>query len=318
MYSSCTLCGRNCGVDREKQIGYCRESSVMRIALASLHFGEEPPIVGRGGSGTVFFSGCSLGCSICQNFQISRGEKRESRSMGREVGVEEFARICLTLQREGAENINLVTGTHFIPSILEGLRIAGEAGLSLPIVWNSSGFDSVTALSLLAPEVDIFLVDCKTLDGRVAERFCNTSEYPQVVREGLDFIVQNRALEIDKDEEGLHTLRRGVIIRHLVIPGYLESTRMVLRLYSRKYREKAVLSLMAQYTPPANEAKPRRTLSAREYEEVLNMFDEFGIEDGFLQEPEFAVPEEREWLPDFSKWKVFPSDLAKTVWHHQF
>lgn len=346
MYESCTLCGRNCKVNRREEYGYCGESAVMKIALASLHFGEEPPLVKKGGSGTIFFSGCSLGCSICQNFQISRGGAAEwggwgewgepggrfgcenagvpfrigqkNRPMGREVEVEEFARICLALEREGAENINLVTGTHFIPSILEGLRIAREKGLNLPIVWNSSGYDSLTGLALLVPVVDIFLVDCKTLDPRTAESICRAPEYPGTVLEGLAYMVRHRALEIDRDKAGewdLSSLRRGVIIRHLVIPGFLKSTRQVLQHYSREYRIQAILSLMTQYAAPSKSVYPRRGLSRGEYEEVTAMLLEYDIEDGFLQEPEFDSSIDPEWLPDFSTRHVFPSDTAKTVWH---
>ena len=177
LYRKCTLCPRACGVDRNAgKLGFCRESSTMRIACATLHHGEEPPITGKGGSGTIFFTGCTLQCRFCQNHQISRG------GIGREVSIEEFADICLKLQSSGAENINLVTGTMFIPSIALGIGLAKEKGLNIPILWNSSGFESSEAVDMLNSFIDVYLPDIKTLNHTFASTFFNAIHYPEAAK----------------------------------------------------------------------------------------------------------------------------------------
>ncbi|MDR0323417.1 MAG: radical SAM protein, partial [Treponema sp.] len=160
-YTSCKLCPRNCGVNRlSGETGFCGETAALRIGAAVIHFGEEPPLVGFGGSGTIFISGCNLGCSFCQNYQISQG----SPSLGSEVSSEKFAEICAALRDKGAENINIVTGSHAIPAIAEGFIAAKNAGVKIPALWNSSGYENTEALELLRDHIDIYLPDLKTLD----------------------------------------------------------------------------------------------------------------------------------------------------------
>jgi putative pyruvate formate lyase activating enzyme len=288
--------------------GFCREGAAVRAAWAGLHFGEEPPVTGRGGSGTIFFTGCTLKCRYCQNDQLSRS------GLGAELDPGELARLMLRLQGEGAENVNLVTGSHFAPGIVEAARLAGARGLAIPLLWNSSGYESRATLELLAPWIQVWLPDCKTLDAELARRLMGAPDYPQVVREALAFMIEARPLAWEGER-----LQQGVIVRHLVLPGYPRSTREVLAWYREHLYGKALLSLMVQYTPnrralelsDAREAGPSIRVSAAEYDQVLGWIEELGIEEGFIQEPESGS----EWLPDFSRPDPFPEGQARAVWH---
>ena len=308
-YARCLLCPRACGADRLGSArGFCREGAAVRAAWAGLHFGEEPPVTGRGGSGTIFFTGCTLKCRYCQNDQLSRS------GLGAELSPEELAALMLRLQAEGAENVNLVTGSHFAPGIVEAARLAGAWGLAIPLLWNSSGYESRTALELLAPWIQIWLPDCKTLDPELARSLMSAADYPQVAREALAFMVEARPLQWEGER-----LRQGVIVRHLVLPGHPLSTREVLAWFRERLYGKALLSLMVQYTPnrralelaEAREAGPSSRVSAAEYDQVLGWIEELGIEEGFIQEPEPGS----EWLPDFSRPAPFPEGQARAVWH---
>jgi putative pyruvate formate lyase activating enzyme len=275
----------------------------MRIAWAGLHFGEEPPLTGEGGSGTVFFSGCSLRCAFCQNYQISQ------EGMGLDVQPREFADIALRLQAMGAANLNLVTPGHFIPSIIRGIGLARAEGLALPVLWNSSGYESVEGVEALAGTVDVWLPDLKTLDPGLAGRFFGTPDYPEAATAA---ILAMASLSGPVMEGGL--MKRGTILRHLVIPGRLDATRAVLAWFAEHLRGRALLSLMSQYTPIlAMRAKgaPARQVDPAEHEAVLGMLEEFGLEDGFYQE---LVPGQ-EWLPDFGRPAPFSSELARPLWH---
>jgi len=296
-YSPCRLCPRNCGVNRlAGETGFCGETAVLRIGAAVIHRGEEPPLVGTGGSGTIFISGCNLGCSFCQNHQISQGEKE---SLGRAVTTEEFAKICAALRDKGAENINIVTGSHAIPAIVDGLAAAKSAGVQIPVLWNSSGYETTEALELLRENVDIYLPDLKTLDSEISGKFFNAPDYPQTASSAI-----LKMLEMADTKE-------KVIIRHLILPGFLESSKTVLRWFAENAAG-AQLSLMTQYTPiPNGKPMPNRFLTEEEYETVLSWLEEFGIEDGFCQE----LVTGSEWLPDFRKQNPFSSELSVPVWH---
>jgi putative pyruvate formate lyase activating enzyme len=307
-YKSCWLCPRNCGVDRlAGEIGFCGETAVLRLAAALLHFGEEPPLVGKGGSGTIFVSGCNLGCAFCQNYQISQGEERNGAkrdALGKIVSAEEFASVCAALRDKGAENINIVTGSHAIPAIIEGIRAAREKGVRLPVLWNSSAYESSRALELLKDHVDIYLPDLKTLDGGIAAKFFNAPDYPQTA-----------AAAILKMAD-MAKAREKVIVRHLILPGYLESTRDVLRWFAQNVKDRAVLSLMTQYTPVSGKASalndiPKSFLSREEYDTVMGYLEEFNIDDGFCQE----LVTGSDWLPDFNRHNPFSSELSVPVWH---
>jgi putative pyruvate formate lyase activating enzyme len=301
LYSHCNLCPRNCGIDRlTGEIGFCGETAALRIAAAVIHRGEEPPLVGTGGSGTIFISGCNLGCAFCQNYQISQGENRKG-SLGKAVNTEEFAKICAALRDKGAENINIVTGSHAIPAIVEGLKAAKSAGVQIPALWNSSGYETTEALELLREHIDIYLPDLKILDSEIANKFFNTPDYPKTASSAILKMIEMAGA---KDK---------VIIRHLILPSYLESSRTVLRWFAENAAGCAQLSLMTQYTPIPNRDRPMpiRFITEEEYETVLGWLEEFGIEDGFCQE----LVTGSEWLPDFRKQNPFSSELSVPVWH---
>lgn len=305
-YAPCLLCPRACGVDRlGGERGFCREGTAVRAAWAGLHFGEEPPVAGGGGSGTIFFSGCTLKCRYCQNDQLSR------EGLGAELTAEELAGLMLRLQEEGAANVNLVTGTHFAPGIAAAAALARDRGLRVPLLWNSSGYESRPALELLSPWIGVWLPDCKTLDPELARRLLGAPEYPEAAREALGFMADAAPLRWEGER-----LRQGVIVRHLVLPGRLESTRAVLAWFRERLHGRALLSMMVQYTPNARLGavggdSPRRRVSEAEYEQVLGWLEELGIEEGFIQELESGS----DWLPDFRRPNPFPPGQARAVWH---
>ena len=304
LYNPCKLCPRICGVNRlAKEIGICGETSKLRIATAVIHKGEEPPLVGTGGSGTIFVSGCNLGCSFCQNYQVSQGNEYNI-SLGKAVSAEEFANICAALQDKGAENINIVTGSHAVPGLIEGFIAARKIGVNLPILWNSSGYDSIRTLEHLKDYIDIYLPDLKTLDSEIAAKFFNAPDYPEIATKAILKMTNNTQ---DKAK---------VIVRHLVLPGFLDSTRSVLKWFADNVKTRALLSLMTQYTPiehspNSNREMPNRYLSEDEYNTVLEWLEEFKIEDGFCQE----LVTGSSWLPDFKKHNPFSSELSVPVWH---
>jgi len=301
LYSACKLCPRLCGADRYTKTGFCGESSALRIGAAVIHRGEEPPLVGKGGSGTIFVSGCGLGCSFCQNFQISQGEGGGA-ALGKVVSSETFANICSALRDRGAENINIVTGSHAVPVIIEGICAARRAGVCLPVLWNSSAYENVETLELLRDYIDIFLPDLKTLDSGIAAMYFNAPDYPAVAAAAILKMIEMLG----------ENTREKLIIRHLILPGHLESTRQVLRWFADNAKDRAVLSLMTQYTPIPGSEKPmpKRCLNVQEYETVLNWLDEFGIDDGFCQE----LVTGSDWLPDFRRHNPFSSELSVPVW----
>ena len=304
-YESCRLCGRSCGVDRRNTIAWCGQKDTIRMAWAGLHFGEEPPVTGEGGSGTLFFSGCTLGCPFCQNWQISR------HGMGKDISTEEFVAICRVLKDAGAENLNLVTPSHFIPGLAELLPLLKSEGVDLPVVWNSSGQEAPEALEAVAGDIDIFLPDLKTLDHRVAREYYRFEAYPAIAEPAIKKMILSRPLVLD--EKGV--MKKGVLLRHLILPGEIESTRQVLEWFARNGKDRALLSLMSQYTPVPTpdfpHVRPDRYLSEEEYEQVLEGLQEYDLEDGFIQE----LITGDDWLPDFNKPRPFSSELSKALWH---
>jgi len=299
LYSPCRLCPRNCGVDRlAGETGFCGEGAGLRIAFAGLHRGEEPPLVGTGGSGTIFVSGCNLGCAFCQNYQISQGERGER--LGKEVSAQTFAGICAALRGRGAENINIVTGSHAVPALVEGICAARQAGVGLPVLWNSSAYEDIRTLELLRGYVDVYLPDLKTLDSGIAAKYFNAPDYPAAAAAAI--------LKMIEMAGG----REKVIIRHLILPGHLESTRQALRWFADNAKGRALLSLMTQYTPlrGRGQSAPQRYLNAEEYKTVMGWLEEFDIEDGFCQE----LVTGSDWLPDFRRPNPFSSELSVPVW----
>jgi len=302
-YKNCCLCPRLCRTDRSAgKTGFCRMTAETSLCLASLHFGEEPPVTGEGGSGTLFFAGCTLQCSFCQNGQLSHQD------LGSVVSDEELAGIMLRLQEAGAENINLVTGTHFIPGIRAALDIARGRKMALPLVWNTSSYDLWDAVSPLHNDIQYYLTDLKTLNPETAMRFYHAPDYPGVASR---FILQ--ALENLNSSSGA-VEGQGLILRHLVMPGMLGDTEQVIKWYADNAQGRAHLSLMMQYTPVkwAPDADiPDRKVTGDEFDVILDMLDRYGIEEGFIQEPS----EETVWLPDFSRADSFPARESRVLWH---
>lgn len=318
-YAACSLCGRGCGADRSAgRTGFCGETDELRVAVASIHRGEEPPVTGLGGSGTVFVTGCTLRCSFCQNHQISRG------GMGAPVSPSLFAELCLELEARGAENVNIVTGSHAVPAVARGLAEARARGLRIPALWNSSGYETVEAIDLAAGQIQAYLPDLKTLDAGTASRYFKAADYPQAAAAAILRMAELRPLafapargplpEGASEADRPQVLSSGVIVRHLVLPGLLEDTRAVLRWFSERLRGRALISVMTQYTPVRSSPDadlPERFVDEREFDAVLGMLEEFGIEDGFYQE--LVVGDD--WLPDFERINPFSSELSVPVWH---
>lgn len=296
---------------RQEDRGFCGESDRLRVAWAGLHKGEEPPLTGKNGSGTIFFSGCTLKCGSCQNCQIS------SQGMGREVSAAQLREMMLRVQERGAANINLVTASHFAPSVVGCVAEAREQGLSIPVVWNSSGYEQLSTLDLLRETVDVFLPDCKTLDVQVSRRLMGAPDYPEVVRSVLTKMADDKPLIVEASQ-----VRQGVIVRHLVLPGLLDQSREVLEWFAGNLGDQALLSLMFQYTPVTSEGweqerrlqqGPQRRVSRREYDELLTWLEELGIDDGFVQDP----AQNDDWLPDFTRRNPFPKGQAVPLWHYE-
>ena len=278
----CTLCPRRCRVDRiAGEVGRCGIGARARIAGYGPHFGEEALLVGRGGSGTIFLTGCSLRCCFCQNFAISRGDEP-----GREVDDGEFAAIMLELQALGCSNINLVTPSHVVPQILAALVRAVEGGLRIPLVYNSSGYDSAPVLNLLADAVDIYLPDCKFWHPETATRYAGAPDYPGSARRAIQRM-HRQVGDLDIGPDGL--ARRGLLVRHLLMPGLGAETAAILRFLAEQISPRTYVNLMAQYHPCGEaERYPElcRGVSGAEYRQALACARSLGLTR--LDQPDLA------------------------------
>lgn len=291
-FESCTLCPRKCKVNRlAQETGACHADAQMRAARAALHFWEEPCISGQEGSGAVFFSGCALGCVFCQNTDISRGQD------GEVISIDRLAQICLNLQAQGANNINLVTAGHYVPAVAESLRRAKAQGLTIPVVYNSSGYETPRTLQLLEGLVDIYLPDMKYMDTQLAKQYSHAEDYPVVAKEALAEMVRQCPV-CEFDERGI--MKKGVIVRHLLLPGHVRNSKEVLAYLYETYRDQIYISIMSQYTPVQQIKKYpelNRRVTKREYERLLDFAMELGIENGFFQEGD---PVGESFIPAFN------------------
>ena len=242
--ADCNLCPRQCRVNRvSDELGFCQTGRKARVAAAHLHFGEEDPLVGRQGSGTIFFAGCNLGCVFCQNVDISH-----TTSPRQEVSSQQLARIMLDLQGQGAQNINLVTPSHVLPQILQALDLAAQKGLHLPLVYNSSGYDLVHTLQLLEGIVDIYMPDTKFFHSGPAHTYCHARDYPQRAREAiLEMHRQVGDLVVDREGKAI----QGLMVRHLLMPDDLAGTRDWLSFLAQEVSVHTYLNIMDQYRPCA-------------------------------------------------------------------
>jgi putative pyruvate formate lyase activating enzyme len=272
---SCDLCPRGCGVNRLlDERGYCRTGRLACVASYSPHFGEEPPLVGSSGSGTIFFSGCNLSCVFCQNYDISQLDQ------GREVSAEDLARMMLALQREGCHNINFVTPTHVIPQILEALVLAGKKGLNVPLVYNSGGYDSVETLRLLEGIFDIYMPDAKYGSDEPALKYSQAPQYTHFMKSAIREM-HRQVGDLVLDEEGIAVM--GLLVRHLVLPAGHAGTAEVVRFLAQEISPNTYLNIMPQYRPEYNACNfPEldRRITGQEYADALRLAARAGLTQG--------------------------------------
>lgn len=290
----CECCPRRCGINRlAGETGFCRVAGDILLSHAGLHFGEEPPISGTRGSGTVFFAGCNLRCVFCQNWQISQ---EFAPAEVRTLTVAGLADEMLRLQSEGAHNINFVSPSHMIFQMADAIQAARQKGLTVPIVYNSNGYDSVEALRQIRGLVDIYLPDIKYLDNTPGRNFSLAGDYADVISAVLlEMFSQAGWLELDGD--GI--ARRGLLVRHLVLPGHLENSKACLK-FLAELSPDITVSIMSQYSPQYKACgipELNRTLTVEEYEEITEYALELGLENAFIQ----TLESQQAYLPDFSK-----------------
>ncbi len=275
----CDICPRNCGISRYTSTkGLCRMTATLKIASINLHFGEEPPISGKRGSGTIFFSGCPLRCKFCQNYPISQLLN------GNYMTEEELAEKMIELQERGAHNINLVTPSHFVPQIVRATYIAREMGLKIPLAYNTSGYDSVETLKLLDGIVDIYMPDIKYSDNYWARKLSSAPNYWDVVRPAVKEMYRQVG-PLRMDEEGI--AYRGVLIRHLVLPHNASGTEEVFRFIAEEIGRDVYISLMSQYFPTYRAIEDEmvgRKVEYEEYQFVIELLYKYGLENGYIQE----------------------------------
>ncbi len=314
----CECCPRRCGVNRlAGKTGFCKVGGNILLAHAGLHFGEEPPISGTCGSGTIFFAGCNLCCAFCQNWQISQEfDARWNATSGRVLSVleepappktlkaTELADEMLRLQSEGAHNINFVSPSHMIFQMADAIQAARQKGLTVPIVYNSNGYDSIEALRQIRGRVDIYLPDIKYMDNALGQKFSAVRDYagviPGVLREMLD---QVGLLELDDDGIAV----RGLLVRHLVLPGQLENSKACLK-FLAELNPDITVSIMSQYSPQYKACgipELNRTLTAEEYDEITDYALELGLENAFIQ----TLESQEHYLPDFNHAVPFKNEL---------
>ena len=311
----CDLCPRKCLVDRKKgEKGICGQTENLKVARAALHFWEEPCISGDAGSGAVFFSGCPLHCVFCQNENIANG------TVGKEISLERLVDIFLELQEKRANNINLVTPGHFVPQIVKALDQARKEGLTLPVVYNTSSYETVDTIKMLEGYVDIYLPDFKYLSAELADAYSHAADYPQVAKLALQEMVRQVGsaqfeivsgensgrvtdelfTDVDYGDGELERMLQGVVVRHLVLPGYVEESKNVIRYLYETYGNQIYISIMNQYTPMSGievqYPELGRKITLREYDEVVDYAIESGVENGFIQEGETA---EESFIPEF-------------------
>jgi len=289
----CNKCPRKCNKERREgdtaSYGYCQVSVLPKVARAALHFWEEPCISGEEGSGTVFFSGCNLRCVYCQNVEIAAGVR------GKEISVERLSEIFLELQEKGANNINLVTPSHYYMQIKEALLLVKDK-LHIPVISNTSSYESVEVLQEIEGLIDIYLADFKYMSRELAEKYSHAKDYPQVAAAALSEMFRQVG-EPEFDERGM--MKKGMIVRHLLLPGCKDDSKAVLEYLYKTFGDSIFISIMNQYTPLSHVEKYpelNRNVTEEEYEEVVDFAIELGIENGFIQEGETA---EESFIPAF-------------------
>ncbi len=293
-YSNCILCPRSCGVDRSTSTGACNSTDKCKIVRAALHYWEEPCISGENGSGTIFFAGCTLGCVFCQNYAISDGKSQ----YGVEVDVDRLVEIFFELEEKGANNINFVTPTHYMPHIKEAIKRAKAKGFSLPFIYNTSGYERVEMLRELDGLIDVYLPDMKYFDKELAFKYSKAIDYVTVVREAIKEMVRQVGKTIF-DEKGM--LQKGIIVRHMILPAHTKDSKNVIEYLYKNYGDDIYISIMNQYTPVKTDRMKRypelgRSITDREYDKVIDYAVELGVENAYIQEGETC---KESFIPSF-------------------
>ncbi len=289
MNNNCKLCAFNCNVNRKLSLGACKCGSLPKIALANIHMWEEPCISGTNGSGTVFFSGCNFNCIFCQNHEISH------KQFGKEISIERLAEIFLELQSKNVHNINLVSPTPYVHSIIEAIKIAKENGLKIPIVYNTNSYENVETIKMLNGYVDVYLPDLKYYTEDYGIKYSSVPHYFETATAAIKEMINQVGNPIF-DENGI--IKKGVIIRHLVLPAHLTETKHILNWIKENLDRETYISVMAQYFPTYKAKEHEvlnRKLSQREYDFILNMISEF--KNGYVQE---LGSHEEEYVPTFN------------------
>jgi putative pyruvate formate lyase activating enzyme len=321
-YRACELCPRRCGVDRTGgEVGFCGEGAQLRLATVEAHFGEEPPISGVNGSGTVFFSGCSLRCIYCQNYQISHEGLGRAWSLGDLVD-----RLAVLHKNLGIHNVNFVTPDHFLPHTVAVVEILRRRGIGIPVLYNLSGYQLVQSLCLIEPVADIYLPDFKYADTTLARSLSRCPDYASVALEALVEMVRQKGFldtSLSVEDHGGHGLdrdntpriaRRGVLVRHLILPGQVDNSRQVLDMLFVEFGKGLPLSLMSQYVPIRRFPEAPcldRLVGEDESSEVLDHAERLGFRNLFVQYPGKVDPAARPFLPDFSSSAPFRGNVRR-------
>ena len=289
---NCTLCPKNCGANRKNgEVGFCGAGNKVRIARCDLHFLEEPCISGKNGSGTVFFSHCNLRCVYCQNYKISH------MGVGKTVSTEELAKAFLNLQEKGANNINLVTPTHYVPQIIDAVNLARKKGLTLPILYNSSGYENVETIKMLHGIVDIYLPDLKYFDDKYAERYSGVKSYFDIASRAISEMFKSVGKCVF---DGNGIIKKGVIVRHMMLPHLLFDSKKILDYLFKTYGDDIFISIMNQYTPiktlPKDYPELNEKVSEKYYNSLIDYALKLGIKNAYIQEGETA---KESFIPEF-------------------
>ncbi len=298
-YKSCKLCPRECRVNRNTQNGFCGESSKLSIDSALIHFGEEPPISGDKGSGTIFFTGCSLKCVFCQNMQISQNKNPDEKKY---YSTKELIDIIKNLIKKDAENINFVTPDHFLPHIIEVVKYFKNQNVDIPFIYNCSGYHSLENLEIASRWIDVFLIDYKFANTEVSFYCTKRKDYPEVALEALKFLYNEKGnLILNKNGKATS----GVIVRHLVLPGFIENSILVLNNLYNNFGKDIYLSLMAQYTPiylKNDFDRINRRLTLNEFKKIEEHLFYLGFRNGYIQD---FIDNEDKYVPDFDNKKIY-------------
>ena len=289
----CEICPHKCKIDRTKnQVGRCKSKDTVKVALVSIHKFEEPCISGKNGSGTVFFSNCNLSCDFCQNYEISQ------QGIGKEISIERLAEIFIEQQLRGADNINLVSPTSYAVQIIEAIKIAKNKGLHLPIIYNTNGYENLETIKMLNGYIDVYLPDLKYAEEDLARKYSKIENYFNIATSAIKEMY-NQVGTNEYDENGI--IKKGIIIRHLILPNHTENTKKVLKWVSENMPRDITISIMAQYFPTykaKNIKDINRKITKYEYKKIENYLYSLDLQNGYIQE---IGKNEEEYVP---KWKI--------------